>query len=282
MFNLAIRDLKWAVESPSLIDHPMMESGQVSPNTWADDVDTEDLQNFLNDQASHRVGYYFESLVHYWLLKVRCVDLVGKRLQIQDGKRTVGELDFLYRDENGALTHMETAVKFFLYFPEDNSSGSYFIGPNAADNFERKMNRLFDHQLPVSQQRYPDIEKRVACVKGRMFYHPTHQVPAALPAPLAADHLRDTWLRFSEIDWFQHHHGGCAFRILRKPHWLANEIVASDGTVPLMSVDELIKSLTTHFTDSNHPNLISVLELRDSQFVEVDRVFVVENSWPGI
>ena len=282
MCQQAVRDLKWAIESPSLIEHPAVESISISPSRTVDDVDPDDLRSFLEHQTSHRVGYYFESLVHYWLLKIRDVHFVGKRLQIQDGKRTVGELDFLYRDEEGALTHMETAVKFFLHFPEDNSSRSHFIGPNAADNFERKMNRLFDHQLPVSQQLYPDIEKRVAYVKGRMFYHPTQNVPEVLPTPLAADHLRNTWLRCSEVDWFHQKHADCAFRILRKPLWLANERVGSDECSTLMSVAELTKSLASHFTESNHPNLVGILESRGSQFVEVARVFVVEDGWPGI
>jgi len=276
----AVRDLRWAIESPSLVDEVNVSASDCN-SVQLPTIDSGDLQIFLADYTSHRVGYYFESLIHYWLLKIRNVDFIGKRLQIQDGKRTVGEIDFLYRDEQNRLTHLETAVKFYLHDPQDNPSGSHFIGPNAADNFERKIKRLLEHQLPVSERAYPDIQRRIAFVKGRIFYHPQLTRPTALPDSLAADHLKNTWLRHADINWFHGVHADGLFRILRKPHWLSDEVGMTDDD-SLLTTEQLTSQLNTHFSDSSHPNLISVLKPDSTRFREVDRVFVVHNSWPAV
>lgn len=173
-------DLTWAIASPSLLaDCPVV------PDFDPDRVDPEHLAAFLAETPGHRVGRYFERLVLYWLQYVRRVEIVAKSLQIREGNRTVGEIDLLFRDEQHRLNHWEIAVKFYLHFQHKNLSGSHFIGPNAADTFERKMERLFGHQLPRSEASFPEVEIRQAFVKGRIFYHPNQELPHELPMRLA-------------------------------------------------------------------------------------------------
>ena len=160
-----LRDLTWAINSQSLLTESPL--ARLDPS----EVDPEHLRRFLEDDPSRRVGRYFERLVLYWLTHVRKVEVIASSLQIRDGNRTIGEIDLLFRDEQGRVTHWEIAVKFYLYLSSGTFIGSHYIGPNAGDTFERKMERLFDHQLPRSITHFPEVEVRQALVKGRMFYH---------------------------------------------------------------------------------------------------------------
>ena len=64
-------------------------------------VDVEHLEDFISKRPDRRVGHYFETLILYWLTHIVKVELIAHGQQIMDGKRTVGELDFLFRDRDG-------------------------------------------------------------------------------------------------------------------------------------------------------------------------------------
>lgn len=269
----AVRDLRWVMNSPSLITNGLNHSPHNSQ------IDAANLGRFLKNTTSHRVGHYFESLVHYWLKHVRCVNMIADRQQIFEGKQTVGELDFLFEDENGGLTHLETAVKFFLYLPGELPTGERFIGPNPADNFQCKIDRLFEHQLPISEAYFPDIQQRCAFVKGRIFYHPALARPKSLPSPMSDNHLRNTWLYRRDVEWFREQHPDSLFRVLPKPYWLADDQIDCENE-SLLSVNTLLQRIDDDFTAFNRPRLVSVLKRIDDQCREVDRVFVVDDCWP--
>lgn len=279
MTSQAARDLLWAINSPSLIRMPSQQSPGW-PVCEAADVTPESLQNFCDQQARHRVGQYFEDLVHFYLKAVRNYEIVEHGLQIQEGGRTVGELDFLYRTADGNLHHCETAVKFYLYIPESNDSGSQFIGPNAADNFERKTLRLFEHQLRLSEDRFPSVVKREAFVKGRIFYHPQREMPEVLPVALAPDHLRGVWIRESELEWLRSSDAETKFRVARKPYWLSPDVASLDES-ELRSADEICGQLRQHFTERRTPQLINALIVDDNFWRESRRIFVVSDQWPN-
>jgi len=171
-------------------------------------------------------------------------------------------------------------VKFYLYIPESNESGSLFIGPNAADNFERKTQRLFEHQLKLSEDRFPGVAKREAFVKGRIFYHPLRDAPKELPVALAPDHLRGIWIRESELEWLRSSADETKFRAARKPLWLAPDVVTPDDS-ELRTVDEICGRLRQHFTERRTPQLISALIAHDEVWWESQRIFVVSDQWPN-
>lgn len=279
MTSQAARDLIWAINSPSLI-RTSIEHSPGWPACELVEFVPETVQNFCDQRARHRVGQYFEDLVHFYLKAVRNYEIVEHGLQIQEGGRTVGELDFLYRESGGDLHHCETAVKFYLYIPESNESGSLFIGPNAADNFERKTQRLFEHQLKLSEDRFPGVAKREAFVKGRIFYHPLRDAPEELPVALAPDHLRGIWIRESELEWLRSSADETKFRAARKPLWLAPDMVTPDDS-ELRTVDEICGRLRQHFTERRTPQLISALIAHDEVWWESQRIFVVSDQWPN-
>ena len=279
MTTQAADDLIWAINSPSLIQS---FAGNASPN-WPvceeSDFDPEALDSWCETRRQYRVGRYFENLVHFYLLLVCGFEIVKQGLQIEENGRTVGELDFLYRDQGSVLCHCETAVKFFLHTPESNDSGSHFIGPNSADNFERKTRRLFEHQLRLSENRFPDVGCREAFVKGRIFYHPLTPVPTVLPELLARDHLKGSWIRESELDLLGTSDAEARFRVARKPHWLAPD-KAEFSDVTLLTANKMRLQLQEHFSQKRTPQLVNVLAERAVGWHESDRVFVVSDQWP--
>ena len=258
-----LRDLEWAVTSPFLMESPL----PLEP------FDVGEIELPSTRFNGHRVGYYFESLIEFWLEHVRGVDMIAKGHQVIENGRTLGELDFVFRDTDGQVHHWEVAVKFYLYSSVDNLHGSHFIGPNAGDTFERKRHRLIDHQLPLSRSVFPEIDQRSAFAKGRIFYHPNGTAPETLAEGLAPDHLRAIWLRHSELKLLES--PDTAYRILQKPHWLTNESGAD-----LLSFGELNKRLRDHFSEQNHPVLLATMRAQESAWSECSRVFVVSDRWP--
>jgi len=260
------RDLLWVVNS-----QPFCEGSLTAPNIalQATDIDADALVHFMQSRGEHRVGRHFEHLLHYWLAEIRHVNLVGQGLQVRDGKRTIGEVDFLYRDERNVLVHCEASVKFFLHHPRPGTS--HFPGPNASDNYERKMTKLFDQQLALSANHFPDVQERHGLVRGTVFYHPDVPAPSVLPERMPANHTRGMWLRQTELARLPD--SGCvAGQIAHKPHWLA-----SAGAEHAVAVDELIGQIDTHFQAKDHPLMVCLFREDRS---EAERLFVVPARWP--
>ncbi|NND99747.1 MAG: DUF1853 family protein [Pirellulaceae bacterium] len=291
--NRLIRDLLWVVNSPSLvtnadavqgIESPRIEPAQIEPARIEPaqlnraQIDPDHLAHCLQKFTGHRVGHYFEHLVHYYLEHVRRLPILARSQQVRDANRTIGEIDLIFRDEQDRVTHWEIAVKFYLHFPHDNFSPSHFIGPNASDTFERKMDRLYSHQLPLSQSQFPDVQIRQAYVKGRIFYALDLPPPERLPKRLSSDHARGHWLRSSQIDSLDASPAS-RYRILRKPHWLSAEI-ANEDDPDLLTPSALINTLQRHFGKTDRPVLISQLQPDQQHFAEVSRIFVVSQHWP--
>ncbi|EMI45138.1 DUF1853 family protein [Rhodopirellula sp. SWK7] len=268
-----LRDLLWTVNSPSLID-----SQRVPTRITADQIDVNHLVAFFSDRPSRKVGHYFERLLLYWLKHIRRVDIVAHNLQIHSGERTLGEIDFLYRDEQSQLVHLEAAVKFYLYQPDHAVLGSHFIGPNVRDTFERKMHRLFLHQLPLSVEHIPDVDSREAFVKGRIFYDHNAPLPSRLPPRMSADHLTGSILRLQQ---WKNLAGATDVRyhILSKPFWLSECHYETDAPI-LRSLTDAQTAVRNLFAEYPTPVLISQFNVGSETHTETDRIFIVPDDWP--
>ncbi|MFH1301303.1 MAG: DUF1853 family protein [Planctomycetota bacterium] len=275
-----VRDLKWAVTSPSLITQSSAEEMLPAVPDFQT-VDQRHLEDFLAPYSHFRIGQYYEGLVLYWLEHIRRLKIIARHQQVFEESRTVGEIDVLFEDEAGVMTHWEIAVKFYLYYPEVNPVDSHFIGPNVKDSFERKMRRLIEYQLPLSQTHFPDVRCRQAFVKGMIFYHPDQSSPAQLPEKLSPTHERGTWLHLSELSRLTKQHEEPVFLIREKPDWLSDAL-CSRTDERLHSFANLQSQLETHFQEQTRPILISALSCQQITCHEVERVFVVPDSWPEI
>lgn len=276
----AVGDLNWVINSPLLLDHL---SG-LHVNLERRPVDAESLLHFLEDRFCIPVGRYFEWLVHYYL--VHCLEfaLIAHGQQVQVGNRTVGELDFLYRNDRD-VCHLETAVKFYLHVEDMHFSGSHFPGPNPADNFESKLSRLMTHQLPLSVKYAPEVTHREPFVKGMIFYRPGCEAPPLLPDGMAADHCRGTWIRCNELsalhDLVETCATECRFHRRSKPFWLSDDVLPLEHP-KLLTAEELETNLTAYFESDGRPCMISALRKKGNRFEEFERLIVVDVPWPNV
>jgi len=228
------------------------------------------VEMFLNSKAGYRVGYYAEALFEVWLGQVVGPQEVQRSIQIQEENRTLGELDFLYRVD-GHLHHLEVALKFYLYYPDENETGSHFVGPNSADTFEKKRDRLLGHQLPLGKESFSEVSSSEIIMKGMIFYPPEVDELSTLPEGLNADHRRGRWIRESDAGWIEKGSaasGGC---LLDKPFWLSG-VPFSEKPV------QLVRAIRQHFERRRHP---LVLSLKGEDRAEMERLFVVPDEWPS-
>ena len=211
LIEQAERDLRWLVDCPDLLVTPASIS---LPDPFRTDqsIDWSPVVRFHETKASYRVGYYVESLVQVWLGATPGIEEIQQGIQVRKEKITLGELDFLFR-RDGELQHLEVALKYYLYFPERTAKGSHLIGPNAADNFERKRDRLLTKQLPFGSQYDPDVQKSLHLVKGMIFYPEGVSEIEEIPENLNPLHARGTWQFYSEVK-------KASSEMMAKPFWL--------------------------------------------------------------
>ncbi|WDQ15098.1 DUF1853 family protein [Rhodopirellula sp. P2] len=265
------------VNSPSLIS-PSGEWLLLSPGQ----IDPQQLRLFMDRQASRKVGLYFERLMLYWLTHIRGVEMVAHALPVRMDGRTLGELDFLFVDERGRLTHWEVAVKFFLHLPDQPWQGSHFVGPNSNDSFERKTRRIFDHQLPLSHRVRDDVEIREAVVKGCLFYPPGGCPPSTLPPAMSVSHDRGSWVHRRDLD--QVVDSDATFQILAKPFWLSVN-AASAQEASWMTGDEFVLTVDQTLQEFDRPIFAVRWETPTGKITSESKVphrfFVVPDHWPG-
>ena len=264
-------DLRWAMECPSLIDSARCEI--LETTTLAHSLRLDQIPPPTN----HKVGAYFESLIQFWLTQICQFDLVAAGRQIVIDGRTVGEIDFLYRDDTGELIHLETAVKFYLAHRVPGRCS--LIGPNANDDFAAKLDRMCDHQLPLSERYLPKVVRRVALVKGVIFYR-SNDGALVMPDGLSNRHRRGIWIYENEMDRLRHQLEAIAdprswsFSLMRKPYWLS----CIPELTEVMGLDELQARIATHFLSSESPLMVSCRLAHGT--TETHRLMVVSHQWP--
>ena len=131
--------------------------------------------------APKRLGRRFESLMTALLEQTDAVKLLKHGLVIQEGKQTVGELDYLIATSSDIL-HLEVAIKFYAGIGDKSDRQSHigWIGPSCQDRLDRKIDHISSHQLPLSgsrsglrslhQEGLPTPTVRLGLIYGYLFH----------------------------------------------------------------------------------------------------------------
>ena len=279
-----VLDLLWAVNSPSLL-RVAENQGFDSPVRMLHqrDIQTADLVDFMAKGSTRSLGQYFERLISFWLHKIRQVDVLYESFVIRERKRTIGEIDFIFIDEQSRMTHWEVAVKFYLFSSDTYGLGSHYLGPNAVDTLDRKLERLLHHQLQRSEKLFPDVEVREPYVKGRIFYPLLQPDRSPVHSSLSDSHLVGSWVRHADAGMLLRSAGRqldtVAYRVLDKPHWLA-EVFSYQGNETMMSSREFSAFAAHHFSESQRCLLVAQLDFDGEGYHESGRFFIVPNDWP--
>ena len=308
----AVRDLAWVMRSPSLIvttestgfefvTDRFCKTVYESSHQWLQDLDScsDSLTEFLSRRPSSRLGYYFEDLVAYWLDQRISQDYFESHIKVSNGNRDLGEFDFLFQ-RGSSYYHWETAVKFYLYWTDDAGEETWF-GPNANDTLAKKLDKLINHQIRMSQ--LPEsktilLNKNIDAsrinpqifLKGYLFYPLDQDVSNILLAEsnyqLSSEHLMGWWLCVNELanpglGLFSS--DSLRWQTLPRRKWLAPRIYDPDaGEEYLKPGHQIIADLNGHFKQSDKSLLIAgYTQDRRGRWCEQSRGFVVSQHWPS-
>ncbi|MGQ7249610.1 DUF1853 family protein [Halomonas sp. V046] len=325
-----VRDLAWLVDAPDLVatrwagrpsraDLGLGDGERL--RRWLEAIAAAPgrLETLIGDTAFTRLGQYHERLWQYLLDSAPGTALLANNVRIQQERRTLGELDILYRQrDSGDIVHLEVAIKFYLGLetgPGAADDATRWIGPGGLDSLALKAGHVSHHQLPLmhtaaAQQalatalsqplKPPESEPASAALSrpprsqlampGLLFYPWRDELPP--PAIGHANAYHGLWCRWS--DWSalcascpELRFGTC----LAKPHWLAPPL--PEHWLPR---DTLSRSLAAHFATYATPVQL-MLARHPSHFADTPlapgaphdkappggtgrRVFVVADDWP--
>ena len=170
-----------------------------------------------------KLGHLYEDALAAVLASSPGIEIVERNLQIQESVHsTVGELDFLIRDIGGVFTHLELATKFYLAVKSKRGFG--FPGPDARDNYDRKIQRLLSHQLKLTSQHkthlppaYRDEDIKVKqLIYGCLFDH-INEAKLSFPEFSNPECRRGKWLHHAELAG--HFTNDCKFQLIPKYLW---------------------------------------------------------------
>ncbi|MCC4265552.1 DUF1853 family protein [Oceanimonas baumannii] len=195
-----VRDLAWAIGSPGLLPGlPMAPDddwyAELLRAYWPRLLALDRQPALLQRHCAHcrRLGQYFETLWHFFLLDSPRFQVLGYNRQQVVAGQTLGAFDFLLWDsQHMRVEHWELSVKFYLIndtaTPEDSA-----LGINPCDRLRRKLDHMQQHQLRLSEQ--PAVrraliseglmpEHKRLILKGRLFYPQHTTLPERAPGTL--------------------------------------------------------------------------------------------------
>ena len=309
-----VRDLAWACFSPSLFLTSKLITQECLTNTLADDGqnvtgcglaltparrawlealdrDASTLLEHLSKQRSHRLGIYFEHLWHFFLEQDPATDLVAHNFPVHHRGKTLGEFDCIYFcHQRQRHFHLELAVKFFLSHrqattDESASQWSDWLGPNAEDRLDRKIEHLMLRQIklgdnPVAREQLRglgifELEQEVE-IKGYLFqsnadplppppgFNPSWCLNQYVGLSLLSAHLDDLDTEST-----------CGYLTLPKGQWLSPACI--DRGIAL-NREQLTSSLNTQLHADKRPQLVAAF---DKAGRECRRFFVTPTMWPA-
>lgn len=228
------------------------------------------------------MGKYFEQLIFFILKHDNRFELLLANHQIREGNRTIGELDLIVNDvKTGKPEHWEIALKFYL---QSDSSPEHqkLIGPNAIDNLGRKMEKLTQRQMPLSN--HSSVKYLVGAektepklfLKGQLFYHLGKLL--VLPSNSNPNHEKYWWCYVSEMD--EMISDNLKWCVLEKPDWIGQHQTNID--FKHFDSSQMKEHLTNHFQQHNNSILVVGMSQTETSWIEQTRCFVVNNNWPNI
>ena len=249
-----VRQLAFALSSPNIVcqipkELQLEHAFQLHPDSiWQQhfvdylpklkqlDQQPQPLLDFVAQLKSTRLGLRFEMLVWFWLLDdtYHPYQLLGHSIQIIDGAKTVGELDFLiFNRDLKRIEHWEVAVKYYL--AEADYSLHHWYGLNRSDRLARKMQHFTQKQFQFQQALSHDIESRFCMLKGQLYL------------PHQAKHSTPTWVNPTRrLGTWGHHipEAELAFYRLQRHEWICADAEPSSQTA-LWWTDGLYKQHAT-------------------------------------
>lgn len=239
--NPLVRQLAFTVASPNILSaYPeqfvIQQPFQLhAHNLWQEyfdlyqprlnflDQHPNELENFLNQLKSTRLGLRFEMFVWFWLREHQYhpYHLLGHSIQQISGPRTLGEIDFLLQNtESNQVEHWEVALKYYL--AECDFSLPHWYGLNRTDTLKRKLNHFTQKQFQFNQALDYPIQQRFVMLKGQL-YLPLNTSLAQIPDWVCRQRRLGLWgYDFIPSEYFIYR--------LQRHEWLCPNLCATSQT----------------------------------------------------
>ncbi len=299
----AVSDLRWLLLSAPLLrgEHPRF-AGQVFSFSPQQRVQIEQWLSLLqqrpnslldwlaNSSPAHlaRLGRYAEQLLEFFLrngpthqLVIANLPLRADPAALRGDHTTIGEIDYLLTDNSGQSWHWELAVKYFLCQKIEPATTANLIGPDAAETFDSKLDKLFLRQLrhkpppPYNQVNW----RPAAFTRGWMFY-PLGSAVEVIDQ-LHPEHLRGGWLTLEQLEQANkaNHFKNEQFLILDRQRWLS--IAHCIDKRFLLDAHELAQEIAVRLHGPHASGvLVAQMQMNEDHSRELNRFFVVPNVWP--
>ena len=299
--NMTIKDhLHWVLNSPNLIMGESSPFALVEPPSASDidrvsQISEAELARHLSKTKSHFLGSYFEALWQFYLLHSSRYELIASNLQFHHQGKTLGELDFIVYDHQcDRAIHQEIAIKFYLgttanLANESENLDGHWVGPNAIDRLDLKINHLSKKQLPLAT--HPAVKERLeqlhisklssqALIKGYLFQPALHEkVPTS--QYINPGHLSGVWYRVGEL--IEHIHDenlkeNIWFK-LEKSQWISSDQTLARHTESALALNDMIAFLS-NTAHQQRAHMFATFKVIGGSLKCGEKVFVVPNDWP--
>lgn len=99
---------------------------------------------------NRRLGHQAEFVFLQLLNACSEYEVIAHSIQLIDGKRTLGELDYIIQNvETKEILHIELTYKFYILDKSISDPINQIVGPNRTDAFAYKLNKTRDKQMPL-------------------------------------------------------------------------------------------------------------------------------------
>ena len=282
-----IFDLKWVIESPGLlIESPPQINWELLRddyfkicNEWLTDLKQNpgDLKAFFDIDHQFILGKYFEKLIQFIFEYFEGFKLVTNGLQVIKNNRTIGEIDFIFKNlMDNKTTHLEVAVKYYMGY-KSSAKHTMWIGPNGMDNISGKIQK-FTTQLSMAMfaEELSDLNpasfKKMVLLKGYFFKHINSDL---IPHFCNPDALIGQWLYISELDKVIS--PNIKYMIVPKRLWLGFYLDENLEIFDENAVDEIV-----HAEIQRVGKGILLAELDEGANYIKTKYMVVPDRWPSL
>jgi len=223
---------------------------------------TFDLQQLQLDEsvevklpAPMRLGHMVERIVGELFKSSRNFTMLYENVQVVEGKKTIGELDFILQEiETQKVIHLELAYKFYLFDP--NISKDFinnWIGPNRNDSLVQKLEKLRLKQFPLLksslfQEQFNDLDaskiQQKLCLLVSLYIPYEYKQDLGSEYKTAVKGYYMHWNQFKNLD-----HASVQYYIPNKKEW---GIDPSENRIWL-NIEEVQGQINQHILEKRSP-----------------------------
>ncbi len=221
-------------------------------------------------RLGHQMEYVCKQLIEFQ----PDYEILLHNLPIREGKKTIGEIDFILRDVHSRkIIHVELTYKFYIINPEISEPIHRLMGPNKRDMFFTKMEKIKNEQFQLLHSpqgikalealgiEHNEIIHRV-CFKAQLFK--SYGANASHIRPLNSDCVRGYWMRFDDFNTVEFRQN--QFYIPSKSEW----VIEPHAKVKWSSYFETLMEVNLLLLKENAP----MIWMKKSE-MEFEKFFVV-------